>query len=210
VHHGKKIAVGIFEPCHLGAARRGPDAQFILREGAEPLELHADVTVGEYVYTAEKDTVTSAQALADPFHERVTVGTGFLRIPVLRNTITDTHFHARDRLGRTLVFLARMLESGKLPEARAIAVDERTAALTDKDGKTIIEGEGNAYFLRAAHRAEICRPGTPLTFRGISVYRVARGAEFDLASWKGRGGAAYELNVEAGVVRSTQAGGSPY
>ena len=166
--------------------------------------------LGEYLFTAEKDTVTSKQALADPFDEHVTVGHDFLRIPALRNTITDSHFHARDRMGRTLAFLARMLEPGKLPEARAIAVDERTAALVEPDGKVKVEGEGVVYFIRANHPAATCKAGAPLTFRGISVYRVPAGGAFDLREWTSRGGAAYQLNVEAGVIRSTQDGGGIY
>ena len=166
--------------------------------------------LGEYVYTAEKDTVTSKQALADPFDEHVTVGKDFLHISPLRNTITDSHFHARDRMGRTLAFLARMLEPGKLREARAIAVDERSAALVDPDGKVKVEGEGMVYFVRVNRPAAICKAGTPLTFRGISVYRVPAGGSFDLRTWTGQGGAPYQLNVESGLIRSTQEGGSIY
>jgi cyanophycinase len=166
--------------------------------------------LGEFVFTAEKDTVTSKQALADPFDEHVTVGRDFLRIPALRNTITDSHFHARDRMGRTLAFLARMLEPGKLPEARAIAIDERTAALVDPDGKAKVEGEGVVYFIRANRPAAICKPGVPLTFAGMSVSRVPSGGSFDLRTWTGRGGTTYELSVDAGVIRSTQNGGGIY
>jgi cyanophycinase len=164
--------------------------------------------LGEYIYTAEHDTVTSAKALADPFDERV--GTDFLRIPALKSIITDTHFHARDRMGRTLAFLARMLETGKLPEARAIAIDERTAALTEPDGRIVIDGDNSVYFLRARKAAEVCKAGTPLTIHGITVYRVARGGDFDLKSWTGHKGSAYTLDVERGAIRSTQADGSIY
>jgi cyanophycinase len=166
--------------------------------------------LGEYAFTAEHDGVTSAQALADPYHKRVTVGTNFLRIDSLKNTITDSHFHARDRMGRTLVFLARMIADHKLREARAIAVDERTAALVDGEGSARVEGEGSVYFLRATRPAEVCKPGEPLTFRDISVYRVPRGGAIDLRTWTGKGGTSYTLHVERGVVRSTQEGGSVY
>jgi cyanophycinase len=166
--------------------------------------------LGEYYFSAEHDSVTSAQALANPFDERVQVGSGFLQIPALKGLITDSHFHARDRMGRTLVFLARMLEGDKLQEARGIAIDERTAVLSEKDGKVVVVGEGSAYFVRARQPAEICKPGVPLTARGFEVYRLAAGGDFDLKTWKGQGGAAYTLNVEAGVVTSTQAGGSIY
>lgn len=166
--------------------------------------------LGEYVFTAEHDTVTSAQALADPYHEKVTVGTNFLRIAALKNTITDSHFGARDRMGRTLVFLARMLADYRLPEARAIAVDERTAALVDRDGKARVEGEGSVYLIRAVRPAAVCKPGEPLTFHGISVYRFPKGGTFDLRTWTGQGGTAYDLHVERGVIRSTEEGGRVY
>lgn len=166
--------------------------------------------MGEYYFSAEHDSVTSAQALANPFDERVQVGSGFLEIEALKGLITDSHFHARDRMGRTLVFLARMLEGGKMTEARAIAIDERTAVLSEKDGKVVVVGGGSAYFVRARKPSELCEPGVPLTARGFEVYRVAAGGEFDLKGWKGQGGAAYTLDVAAGVVSSTQAGGSAY
>jgi len=166
--------------------------------------------LGQFVYTAEKDTVTSRQALENPYHERVTVGSDFLDIPVLRGIITDTHFVARDRLGRLLTFMARILADRRAEEVRAIAVDERTAALAEPDGRATIAGDGPVFFLRATAPPEICKPGAPLTFAGISVYRVKSGGSFDLTTWTGREGAAYQLSVEAGVIRSTQPGGSPY
>ena len=166
--------------------------------------------LGQFVFTAEKDTVTSAQALRNPYDERVTVGTDFLRIPILRSVITDTHFAARDRLGRLLTFMARILEDGRGTEARAIAVDERTAALVEPEGTVQVEGEGSVYFLRAAARPEVCKPGQPLTLRRVAVYRVKRGAAYDLKKWAGHGGTEYGLSVESGVIRSTQPEGSIY
>jgi len=168
--------------------------------------------LGQYSFTAEKDSITSAQALADPYHERVTIGTDFLRIPILKGIITDSHFVTRDRMGRLLVFLSRILMdhqgSGAPPDARAIAIDERTAALVEPSGAVSIEGESAVYFLRATAKPEVCHPGLPLTVRGISAYRATAGATFDLRKWTGTGGTGYGLAVENGVVRSTQPGGS--
>src|ERR1700689_5561728 len=39
--YGKKVAVWIFEPGHLGSARRDPDAQIVLLEETEEFEYHA-------------------------------------------------------------------------------------------------------------------------------------------------------------------------
>jgi cyanophycinase len=185
--------------------------QYLIDKGVPVGGTSAGLAVlGEYIYTAEKDTVTSAQALANPFDEHVTVGTDFLRIPALKGVITDTHFHARDRMGRTLAFLSRMLEGGILSEARAIAIDERTAALTEADGRIVVDGEGCVYFIRARKPAEVSKPGVPLTFHGLAVYRVPKGGDFDLKAWTGHGGVAYSLDVEGGVVRSNQPGGGIY
>jgi cyanophycinase-like exopeptidase len=103
-----------------------------------------------------------------------------------------------------------MLQDGKLGEARAIAIDERTAALTEPDGRIAVEGEACVYFIRARKPAEVCKPGVPLTFRGVAVYRVPKGGDFDLGAWTGHGGVAYRLDVEDGVIRSTQPGGDIY
>jgi len=185
--------------------------QYLIDKGVPVGGTSAGLAVlGEYLFTAEKDTVTTAQALANPFDEHVTVGSDFLRIPALKGVITDSHFHARDRMGRSLAFLARMLHEGKLNEARGIAIDERTAALTEAGGRIAVDGEGSVYFLRARKPAEVCKAGTPLTFRGVEVYRAGKGGDFDLKTWSGHGGVAYTLDVVNGVVRSTQAGGGVY
>jgi hypothetical protein len=66
------------------------------------------------------------------------------------------------------------------------------------------------YFLRATRPAAVCKPGDPLTFRDISVYRVPKGGKFDLRTWAGDGATAYDLHVERGAIRSTQEGGGVY
>lgn len=166
--------------------------------------------LGQYAFSAEHDSVTSAQALQNPYDERVTLVKDFLRIPILQQTITDSHFKARDRMGRSLVFLARILKDHHEPEARAIAIDEQTAALLEPTGQIAIEGVGSVYFLRAHGVPAGCESGRPLNLKDVSVYRVGRGGRFDLHAWKGSGGTPYELSVNEGSVASTQPGGSVY
>ena len=50
----------------------------------------------------------------------------------------------------------------------------------------------------------MCQPGTPLTYRNISVYRIGPGGSFDLDTWRGTGGIAYTLSVEAGTLTSSR------
>ncbi len=172
--------------------------------------------LGEFVYSAlgdkpdDKD-LASTDVLPNPYFERVTLVRDFLHIPLLVNLITDSHFAKRDRMGRTLGFLARIIKDGWSASPREVAIDERSAALVEADGKATVVGTGKgAYFLRPAKAPEVCTKDAPLTFRDIAVYRVSSGGRFDLNSWTGDGGTAYVLSVERGKIESTQAGGAIY
>jgi cyanophycinase len=171
---------------------------------------------GEFVYGAlgdkpdDKD-LASSDVLGNPYFERVTVVRDFLKVPQLENLITDSHFAKRDRMGRTLGFLARIMKDGWSSSPREVAIDERSAVLVDGDGRARVVGSGKgAYFLRPTQAPDICERGTPLTFRGVEVYHVPADGHFDLTSWKGEGGIGYSLSVVKGKIESTQPGNSIY
>jgi len=171
---------------------------------------------GEFVYGCMKDKpddadLASTDVLPNPYFDRVTLVRDFLRIPYLENVITDSHFAKRDRMGRSLGFLARLMKDGWSQSPREIAIDEKSAVLVEADGKAIVVGTGKgAYFMKPTHAPETCEKDAPLTFRGISVYRARTGGHFDLNSWTGEGGTAYSLSVENGKIASTQPGGGIY
>jgi cyanophycinase len=170
---------------------------------------------GEFAYGALNDPddseLHSKEALSNPYHVQVTVVRDFLKIPQLQNTITDSHFAKRDRMGRTLVFLARIMQDRWSKQPLEIAIDEKSAVLVEADGKAAVVGTGKgAYFLRPTRAPDICQKNVPLSFRDVSVYRVPSGGRFDLSSWTGSGGVSYSLSVEQGVIRSTQPGGAVY
>ena len=166
---------------------------------------------GEFIYGALGDKpddhdLVSRDVLSNPYVERVTLIRGFLKIPHLENLLTDSHFTKRDRMGRTLGFLARIMQDGWSKSPREVAIDEKSAVLVEPDGQGTVVGSGKgAYFLRPTRKPETCKKGEPLTFQGISVYRVPAGGHFDLTSWTGDGGTAYSLSVEKGKIDSTQA-----
>jgi cyanophycinase len=159
--------------------------------------------LGEFSFAALEDTVTSAEALADSYSPKVTLERGFLALPRMNGIITDSHFVPRDRLGRLLVFLARIVQDGWSPTARAIAVDQEAALLVEADGSAAAVGKGPVYFMETTSRPTACRPGLPLTIDGIRTVRVAPGGSFDLTSWSGPGATPYELSVDAGKVSSS-------
>src|SRR5581483_6810491 len=91
--------------------------------------------LGEFSFSAREDTILSAQALADPFDKRLTLDRDFLRLATMKGIITDSHFVKRDRMGRLVTFLARLIEDGWTKLARAVCIDEQTALLVEPDGK---------------------------------------------------------------------------
>jgi cyanophycinase len=172
--------------------------------------------LGQYVYSAQGDApddadLASPQALGDPYIPRVTVRKDFLNIDLLRNTLTDSHFAKRDRMGRTLVFLARIAQDGWSANPREIAVDEKSAVLVESNGDARVAGPGKgAYFLKVQEAPSVCQPGTPLTLHDIAVYHAPSGTHFDLKTWTGSGGNAYSLSVDKGSVSSTAEKGNIY
>lgn len=167
--------------------------------------------LSEFLYSAmSNSSLTSDEALADPFHRDLTLDRDFLALPVVGGMITDQHLQERDRMGRTVTFLARLVRDGWTSLGLAVAADRETALHVDP-------GTGQAevlatpthttpfvYFLRTPGPPEVCQPGVPLTYRNVEVYRIGPGGSFDLKRWRGHGGIAYTLTVEAGVLTSSR------
>jgi cyanophycinase len=160
--------------------------------------------LGRYIYSAQNDPpdgpdLTSDAALADPFNHQVVIAPDLLGIPILHGIITDSHFDTRHREGRLLVFMARILASGKADRIRAIGVDEQTAVLADRDGHAKVVGRGEADFYEASDRPKVCKPSRPLTFGPIGFDMVQAGKDFDLKGWH-TDNAGATLWVRAGEV----------
>ena len=158
--------------------------------------------LGEFSFSSMIDTIHSPDALADPYGNKVTISRDFLRIPLLAGIITDTHFAQRDRMGRLVVFLSRILQDGWSKQVRAIAVEEGAAVLLEADGQAKVIGAGPAYFLEAKDPPDICRRKIPLSVGGITVHRAPAGTSFNLKDWKGTGGDDYKLSVIKGELKA--------
>lgn len=165
--------------------------------------------LGQYIYSAENDlpngpNLSSTVALANPLAHQVTIAPDLLGIPILRGVITDSHFDTRHREGRLLVFMARILASGKARHVHGIGIDEKTAVLVNADGEARVVGNGEADFYAASGNPD-CKPGRPLSFGPVSERVVPTGGSFDLATWRG-GGASFSLLVQKGRVSSERGG----
>jgi cyanophycinase-like exopeptidase len=166
--------------------------------------------LSQNIYTGAVGSVTSSQALANPFHSYVTLERDLFQSSLGAGKLYDSHFVTRDRMGRSLVFLARIVNNGWAAQPRAIGIDERTAVLVMPNGASTMVGTGAAYFLQAPGPAQVLANNTPLTYLNIGVYKVPQGGTFNFTSWSGTGGVAYTLNVNNGSLTSTQAGGNIY
>lgn len=172
--------------------------------------------LGDYYFNAQNGTVTSAQALNNPYDARVSIGSeDFINIAYLDDVITDTHFDDPNRKGRATAFLARVATDNS-KRSFGIASEEYTAVCIEQDGKAYVYGdypsfEDYAYFMQANcsddFEPENCSVGEPLDWninnQAVKVYRVP-GTEngayyFDLSNWSdGAGGTWYNWWAQNG------------
>lgn len=162
---------------------------------------------GGYYFSAQNGTITSDQAMSNPYANNLTVdSTSFLKNEFLDKVITDTHYDDPDRKGRHATFLAKIL--GKYGvRAYGIACDEYTAVCVGTDGIASVYGgypsyDDNAYFLTTNCELsdvtpEVFSNNTPVTWdlnnKAMAVYQVKGTAggtnNFDLNTWMtGNGG----------------------
>jgi len=191
--------------------------------------IDANVTVGgtsagmaimaEFPFTAEFDTVTSAEALRNPYLKQVTLGIDFLTLPYLSRSITDMHFIERDRMGRTLTFIAREMQD-RMVLAWAVACDQATAILVSEDGigTVVIQPGGRkrqgptqkAYVFVPTQSPTRCTAGEPLSFTGITVHRLEKGQTFDFKTMSSSQAVVYTVDVVDGHLSSKGNNGHIY
>jgi cyanophycinase len=128
--------------------------------------------LGEYYFAAYEGSVVSTEALQDPYNMYMTVDRDFFVFSPLAGFITDSHFATRDRMGRLVGFLARIITDGWAPSAKGIGIDEETAIVIDATGKGEILGVGKAYLVNANQAPTVCTAGKPLEYTGLSLHRI--------------------------------------
>ncbi|MDJ0901640.1 MAG: Type 1 glutamine amidotransferase-like domain-containing protein [Xenococcus sp. MO_188.B8] len=137
---------------------------------------------GEWIFNSCSDTVTSDDALEDPYEDILFTGNLF-QWPALQGTIVDTHFFQRDRMGRAMTFVARLLRDGITNQALAIGIDEGTSLVIDQEGMAEVMSnrtKGSVYFILGDRQPEVCEPETFLSFDDYKIWRVRDGETFDL------------------------------
>ncbi|MFK0215403.1 pre-peptidase C-terminal domain-containing protein [Streptomyces sp. NPDC090298] len=160
------------------------------------------------VYDACNGSVTSAEALANPYDRYVTFTTGMFQWPHYAGVINDSHFVTRDRMGRTMAFLARAVKDGLAPGGAAwgVGVEEGGSLYLDRDGTATQYGK-DAYAVLADHQPEQAVDRKPLTYSGFKIWRLTPGSTFD---FNNRPSCGYYLrSVNNGVADSSLYSGTP-
>ncbi|XWW47374.1 cyanophycinase [Fibrella sp. USSR17] len=164
--------------------------------------------LGAIYYPAFNESLTSAEALSDPYHTNLMLGKNdFVNAPFLANTITDTHFAQRNRQGRLVAFLARMQTDWHIT-GRGIGISEKTAVAIEPTGIATVFGSGVAYFATpsGSGKPEQCVAGKRLVWsaksKAIRVVEVQGSGTFNLKTWATPAGSLVRYwYVEDGVLQ---------
>lgn len=122
--------------------------------------------LSEFDFSAQAGTITSTEAMANPYDSRVILDSGFVSetdfavaqpgqqsvLRYLDDFVTDSHFQQRDRMGRLVTFMARMDQDGLAATPRGIGINEQTALLIEANGMARVVG--NAYSKKLAQSAQ--------------------------------------------------------
>jgi cyanophycinase len=141
--------------------------------------------LGHYSYTAlDGGSMESKLALADPYNSGVTIENNFLHLRWLNSVITDTHFSKRSRLGRLIVFIARVNKAQPREKVFGIGIDEKTALTIGGDGvgRLATGSAGSAWVVTPQRPATTLVAGQPLTMSDIRITRLDLDSRIDLKS----------------------------
>jgi len=92
----------------------------------------------------------SDEVVTDLCHETLNFFDGMLNLAVLTDTVTDTHFEQRDRMGRALVFLANQTSDHKV-----ISASEDTALFVKANGDSVVVGSNEVYVIYDGNTTEL-------------------------------------------------------
>jgi len=144
--------------------------------------------LGEYDYGAhysspadEDSNVTAADVLQNPMGDFVDIDQNIIRLPFLNNAITDTHFSQREREGRLLGFVAKIMLTGN-SFINGIGSDEETAICIDQKGRGQVFGNGHTYIIKPEIFPRINQDAS-LSFAPVKVFKLKKNDLFDFNIW---------------------------
>jgi cyanophycinase len=136
--------------------------------------------LGEWAYGAmDGGSLSSEDALRDPLGPAVTLVGNFLHLPPLAGVITDSHFAPRGRLGRLMVFVARLGAEGH--PVTGLGIDEEAGVLIERDGsgRVVSRNGGGVTIVGPPHPATLAA-NAPLLGSAFTLTRIDAGGQLAL------------------------------
>lgn len=150
------------------------------------------------IYDGCTGSVSSRMALADPYRRSISFTHDYFAWPHLEDTVTDSHFVKRDRMGRLMTFLCRQQALGRASRAWGLGIEEGSVVVVDRHGLGTVHGEV-AYVVQADAEPDGCvDEQRPLSYEGFKVWRLDEGATYDFAHRPRHG--YYRIDVSDGQL----------
>ncbi len=138
--------------------------------------------LGAYSYGAmDGGSLLSKDAMKNPLGSGVTLVRDFLHMPYLSQVITDSHFAARERWGRLLVFVGRLATEQHDSGITGIGVDEKAALCIEANGQARVHSidRGFAWLVRPM-RSPDALEARRFNFRDVPVVGIGEEGALDL------------------------------
>jgi cyanophycinase len=192
---------------------QGTPLQTVIKERSERVPMGGTsagcAIMGEFVYDASAGgSATTEMALIDPYHAYITFSQSFVEVPYLHSLVTDTHFQERDRMGRMVAFMGRLLQDGMTSEAgvvRSAGFNEQNAMLVDRNGNGRVVGVGDTFMCSTTEVPNQFKvqAQTNLTFAPVNCEKLEAGDTFSFDSFAGTG-EKYSFQIVNGVISGNQ------
>ena len=138
---------------------------------------------GPWLYgSMDGGSITSAEAMADPLGEAVTIEGDFLHSELLAHIFTDSHFDTRARLGRLFGFLAKTHTLDPQRALVGLGIDENSAMTVEADGTARFYAQvpGKHAWLVQPGDFGALAPGKALNLPRVRVTGLGPGSTFNV------------------------------
>jgi len=131
----------------------------------------------------------SAEVVTDFCHDTLQFSSRFVAMPMLNNSLTDTHFQERDRMGRATVSLGHHSNN-----FFSIAASEATSIFITSDGNGVVDGSGEVYVLRETTQTQrqSLSCGQPVNYLNVLRTKLFSGDSYNVITHDHNGS---EINI---------------
>lgn len=140
---------------------------------------------GSWGYGAmDGGSITSPEALRDPLGPANTMVGDFLHSPLLANIVTDSHFAARDRLGRLIAFVFNARAQAPGVPLVGLGIDEDASLVVEADGAATLYASAPEQYawLVTGGEARDLQAGRPLNARNVRVTGIGPNTRFNIGT----------------------------